>query len=111
MAAAASFILRPIVAVCGLGANASELLAIDDFLSKSDLRRALKSWRGSSCKRRAMSRSGANSASAAPVAPASMASRAWSNRSWIGRLGIAALHLRAQALQGAELELLHCAFA
>src|SRR5713226_4095893 len=110
MAAPAFLMRRRGVAVCRVAAIASDVLAIDVFLSKSDLRRALKFSRGRSRRSRAMSRSGVNFGSSG-VEPASMACRASSNRSWMERLGIAALHLRSQALQRPELELLHRSLA
>jgi len=95
---------------------------MDDFLCKSDLRRALKSSRGSR-------RSSAADVATAATAPDRRTQRSRPARQKLGyglvelatslrlgkfrlgreRLGIGTLHASAQVLQRAELQLLYCA--
>src|SRR6266849_9643478 len=88
----------------------SVVVAIDDFLSKSDLRRTLKFSRGRSRSSTAMRIRGNSSRSSdGGTAPglARSAVTAWSSCSIRERLGIGTLHARPQIFEGAELKLLH----
>src|SRR5271165_5554350 len=85
---------------------------MEDFLSISDFRLALKLSRGSSRRSRAMASSASTSVSspAGGAEPVRSASSAWSNWSNWFRSGMTALHTRAQILDRAELELLDGSF-
>src|ERR1700690_2754398 len=100
-------------------ATGSVVVAIDDFLCKSDLRRALKSSRGSWSSSAAIRSSGINSGSpdctlVPGAARSSVTARSSlstmlldSGRLGRERLGIGTLQSGAQVLQGAELKLFH----
>src|SRR6478609_1123015 len=105
-------------------AAVSVMVAMDDFLCKSDLSLALKSSRGSWRSSAATCNSGSNSGS--PVATVTTrVARSWVTAwsSWsislrLGilcfgreRLGIGSLHAGTQVLQGAELQLFYRALA
>src|SRR6185369_14836957 len=100
-------------------AAVSVMVAMDDFLCKSDLSRALKSSRGSWRSSAAMRSSGSNSGSsvcslAFGAARSSVTDwSSWSIINLVGtlfgreRLGIGTLHAGTQILQSAELKLLY----
>src|ERR1700730_6137223 len=123
MAFAALLKLRRENATIRTEATGSVVVAMDDFLWRSDLRRALKSSRGSRRSSAAMCSNGNSSGSAEPTVttgPARNWVTAWSNWSTscllgnlrLGRerLGIGTLHAGTQVLQGTELQLFYCAF-
>src|SRR5450755_793085 len=122
MAFAALLKLRRENATIPTEATGSVVVAMDDFLCKSDLSLALKSSRGSWRSSAATCSSGNNSGS--PVATVTTrVARSWvtASSSWsislrfgnlrLGRvrLGIGTLHAGTQVLQGAELKLFHSA--
>src|SRR6185437_10564075 len=123
MAFAALLKLRRENATIRTEATGSVVVAMDDFLSKSDLRRALKSSRGNRRSSAAMCNSG-NSSGSADATVTTGAARSWVTAwsSWsislrfgnlrLGRerLGIGTLHAGTQVLQGPELQLFYRAF-
>src|SRR3989442_14941388 len=115
MAAAAFLTRRCGVAVWRMAATGSATLAIDALLSKSDLRRALKSSRGRSRNSAARRSSGATRAftTGSGVSRWTMACTASSSCSIRLRLAILFTQLftdlRPQRLQATELKLLHSA--
>src|SRR5215467_8500111 len=110
--AAATPLMRSVAVAVWLAAIRSVVVAMDDFLSKSDLRRALKFSRGRLRKFWAMRSSGAKSGLGwRTSACRSTLSSSSLNASAREGLGIGTLHLRPQAFQSAELKLLDRSFA
>src|SRR4051812_14335102 len=111
--AAAAFLTRSRAdAVCRTPARASAVVVvavIEASFCKSALSRVLNEGRGKSTSARTMSASGARSRSTDASARPRLASTSTSSRSTRARSDIGTLDPRAQALQRAELELLHSA--